>query len=681
MPVSLFAQHAILSEDTTKVPQIELGEIIITGSKSDLKLKDLPSSVSLLTQRTLKDDEIQSLTDITSIAPNLFMPDYGSKLTTPIYIRGIGAKLNSPGVALYVDEVPYFEKASFDFDFFDIDRVEVLRGSQGTLYGRNTIGGVINVKTISPFDFQGIKAKVGYGTYGQYEVNAGIYKKLNDKFAFSIAALYKHYDGFYENEYTNKPVDETDVASARLKLIWKPISDFSVTLISSAENSEEGGYPYAIYDSIKKEPLDINNNQYSSYTRTMLSNALIFKYDKENYQIKMTTSHQMLDDNQSIDQDFSPDSLYFVVQKQVQQMISNEIIARSKNNKLYNWLFGTFNFQQRFDRSVDVDIYASNMVSSKEYDHTITGHALFHESRLTLGSLTLTAGLRLDYEKDKYDYNYEIVMGGNTIPRFDTIATHDAPQFLKKIAFNYRFNGTNMYGVVSEGYKPGGFNSSWDADRPQDMTFENENSINYELGVKTSLLNKQLYFDMAVFFIDWNNQQIAVTNPSGIGTSLRNAGRSFNKGVEFTLKTIPFCGYVTTLTYGYTHAQFKSYVVNDQVNYNHNFLPYAPQHTVSFRLSKSYQLLNTNVLDRIRVSLLYTGNGKTYWDLDNKMSQKYYGLLNVKVSFIKNNFALNFYRKNMFNKEYVTYAYQAFGNTYVQAGRPTYFGTSLTYNF
>jgi outer membrane receptor protein involved in Fe transport len=681
LPVSLFAQNAILSTDTTKVPEIELGEVIINGSKSDIKLKDLPSSVSLMTQRTLKDDEIQSLTDITSIAPNLFMPDYGSKLTTPIYIRGIGSKINAPGVALYVDDVPYFEKASFKFDFFDIDRVEVLRGSQGTLYGRNTIGGVINVKTISPFDFQGVKARLGYGDFGQYESSVGVYQKLNEKFAFSVAAMYKHYDGFYENEYTDKPVDEADIASARLKLIWEPVSDLTATLISSVEYSEEGGYPYAIYDSIEEEPLDINNNQYSSYTRTMASNALVLKYDKKNYQIKMTTSHQMLDDNQSIDQDFSPDSLYFVVQEQVQQMVSNEIIARSKNNKMYNWLFGAFNFQQRFDRSVDVDIYGPNMVSMKAYDHTITGNALFHESRLTLGNLTITGGLRLDYEKDEYDYNYDLKMGSNLIDQPDTIHSRDYSEFLTKIAANYRFNGTNIYGLVSQGYKPGGYNSSWDADHPKHMTFDNEKSINYEVGVKTSLLNKQLYADFAVYFIDWKDQQITKTNPSGIGTHLENAGRSFNKGVELTLKTIPFCGYVTTISYGYTHAQFKSYVENEETNYNGNFLPYAPQHTVSVRFSKSYQLQNTDVLDRIRVSVLYTGNGKTYWDLDNEMSQKYYGLFNAKVSFIKDKFALNFYRKNVFNTQYVTYAYQAFGNPYVQLGRPSYFGASLTYNF
>ncbi|PLX24428.1 MAG: hypothetical protein C0599_02210 [Salinivirgaceae bacterium] len=543
------------------------------------------------------------------------------------------------------------------------------------------MGGIINVKTISPFDFQGVKAKAGYGEYGQYEGNLGYYKKFNDKFAFSLSALYKHYDGFYENEYTDKPVDETDVVSARLKLIWKPIDDFTITYISSAENSEEGGYPYAIYDSIEKEPLDINNNQYSSYTRNTASNALEFKYDKENYQIKMTSSYQMMDDNQSIDQDFSPDSAYFVVQEQIQNMVSNEIIARSKNNKMYNWLFGAFSFQQRFDRSVDVDIYAQNMVSKKEYDNAITGHALFHESRLTLGQLTLTGGLRIDYEKDTYDYNYELEMGGNIIPRYKTDTTRDDIVVLGKLAANYKFNGTNIYGLVSMGSKPGGFNSSWDVDHPNHIDFDAESSTNYEIGVKTSLMNKQLYAEATVYFIDWNDQQITVTNPSGIGTHLENAGRSFSKGAELTLKTIPFCGYVTTLTYGYTHAQFKSYVVDDETNYNGNFIPYAPQHTVSVRFSKSYQLQNTDVLDRIRVSLLYTGNGKTYWNNENTMSQKYYGLFNAKVSFIKDKFALNFYRKNVLNTQYVTYAYQAFGNSYVQLGKPSYFGMSLTYNF
>ena len=93
----------------------------------------------------IANDEITSLADISSKVPNFFMMDYGSKLQSPVFIRGIGSRLGSPSVGLYVDNVPYFEKTTFGFDFFDIDRIEVLRGPQGTLYGRNTMGGIINV--------------------------------------------------------------------------------------------------------------------------------------------------------------------------------------------------------------------------------------------------------------------------------------------------------------------------------------------------------------------------------------------------------------------------------------------------------------------------------------------------------------------------------------------------------
>lgn len=681
LPVSLFAQNAILSTDTTKVPEIELGEIIINGSKSDIKLKDLPSSVSLMTQRTIKDDAIFSLTDVTAIAPNLFMPDYGSKLTSPIYIRGIGSRINSPGVGLYVDGVPYFEKASFNFDFFDIDRIEVLRGPQGTLYGRNTIGGVVNIKTISPFDFQGAKVKIGYGNFGQYEANAGYYAKINENLAASVTAMYKHFDGFYTNEYTDKQIDETDVYSGRAKVIWNVTNNFSISAMSSLEYSNEGGYPYAIFDTDKDEANEISYGQPSSYERLMSSNALQFKYETDKIEAKLTSSYQFLDGTQSIDQDFMVDTMVFVDQEQTQHMISNELIVRSKNSPTYNWLIGYFNFNQSFDQFVDAEVYFMNYTTNKYYDIDINGHALFHESRLTLGDLTITGGLRIDYEKDKQKYIYDRIAGGTTTNVDDTVGTLDFFQFLPKIAFNYKFNGTNLYGAISKGYKTGGFNTTFDEGYPEHMTFDPETSINYEIGVKTSLLNKQLYADLAVFYIDWDQQQIYQTNPSGYGSRITNAGKSVSQGVELSLKTIPFCGYVTTVSYGFTHATFNEYVVDSAENFNGNFIPYAPQHTVSVRLSKSYQLHNSNIIDRIRISLLYTGNGKIFWNEENTMKQKYYGLFNAKISFIKDNFALNFYRKNMFNTQYHTFAFEAFGNQYVQLGRPTYFGASLTYNF
>src|SRR6056297_26023 len=112
LPNLSVAQEEILTNDSTKIREIELGEIIISGSKNEMKLKQLPTSFSLMTQATIQDDNIQCLTDVTSIAPNLFMPDYCSKLTSPVYIRGIGSRINSPGVGLYVDNVPRPETAA-----------------------------------------------------------------------------------------------------------------------------------------------------------------------------------------------------------------------------------------------------------------------------------------------------------------------------------------------------------------------------------------------------------------------------------------------------------------------------------------------------------------------------------------------------------------------------------------
>ncbi|MGB4413635.1 MAG: Plug domain-containing protein, partial [Paludibacter sp.] len=126
-----------------KIDSIGLNEIVVQASRDNSKLKTIPNSVSIISSKQIESLGINSLADVTSTVANLFMPDYGSKLTSPIYIRGVGSRINAPSVGLYVDRVPYFEKAAFNFDFFDVNRIEVLRGPQGTQYGRNTMGGIV----------------------------------------------------------------------------------------------------------------------------------------------------------------------------------------------------------------------------------------------------------------------------------------------------------------------------------------------------------------------------------------------------------------------------------------------------------------------------------------------------------------------------------------------------------
>ena len=143
------AQHTH-HEDTTKVIDIE-EVVVIASPKETSKLRQLPASVSLISQKDMQANGITSLKSASNILPNFFMPDYGSRLTSAMYIRGIGSRINTPAVGMYVDNIPYLDKSAFDFNFYDIERIDILRGPQGTLYGRNTMGGLVKVHTRSPF--------------------------------------------------------------------------------------------------------------------------------------------------------------------------------------------------------------------------------------------------------------------------------------------------------------------------------------------------------------------------------------------------------------------------------------------------------------------------------------------------------------------------------------------------
>ena len=153
-----------IPKDTIKVVDVE--EILIIASpKENRKLRELPTASTLLSQQDMQANQVTNLKGLSTLVPNIFIPDYGSKLTSAIYIRGIGSRINTPSVGLYVDNVPYIDKSAFDFNYSDIERIDVLRGPQGTLYGRNTMGGLIKVHTKSPFSYQGTDLRLSAGTY------------------------------------------------------------------------------------------------------------------------------------------------------------------------------------------------------------------------------------------------------------------------------------------------------------------------------------------------------------------------------------------------------------------------------------------------------------------------------------------------------------------------------------
>ena len=172
---------------TDTLKQVDLKELeVVSSFKENGLLRQQASSVSLISQKAMEANHVTSLKGVSGLVPNLFIPDYGSRLTSAVYIRGIGSRINTPAIGLYVDDIPYVDKSAFDFSFYDIERMDVLRGPQGTLYGRNTMGGLVRIYTKNPMNYEGTDLRLGASS-GDGRLSASVthYHRICDDFAFS----------------------------------------------------------------------------------------------------------------------------------------------------------------------------------------------------------------------------------------------------------------------------------------------------------------------------------------------------------------------------------------------------------------------------------------------------------------------------------------------------------------
>ena len=270
--------------DTSSILSHRLDEItIVCNPKVESELFYLPSSVTLIGSESLQEMHASSIKDLSTVAANLFIPDYGSRLITSAYIRGIGSRINSPAVGMSVDNVPFLDKSAYDCSLLDVARIEVLRGPQGVLYGRNTMAGLINIYTYSPLDRQGTTIQLGGGNYDAYEVSALTAHKITDNLAFTAGARYESRNGYFTNTYTGKSSGKTYAASGRFRLDWRASQRVVWSLNAHFEHSYQDGYPYASFDPTTHTTGDIAYNSPSSYLRNLLATGLTMEYKHDHF--------------------------------------------------------------------------------------------------------------------------------------------------------------------------------------------------------------------------------------------------------------------------------------------------------------------------------------------------------------------------------------------------------------
>ena len=747
--------------------------VVVRQPKQHFGLKSQPISSSVISSSMLEREHVLSIKDLSSIVPNFYQPDYGSKMTSSIYVRGFGARIDQPIIGLTVDGVPFLNKNNYDFDMLDVARVELLRGPQSTLYGRNTMGGQMNVYTLSPMNYQGVRATAEYSSGNTFRAKASYYGRTNNgKFGFSVGGFYNRTDGFFTNAYNDSDVDWGESSGGRLRLVGDLGRGWELDNSASFSYDNEGGYAYALYDVEKDVAGDVNYNSPSGYMRYSFSDGLVLSHAGEKVNFSATTSYQFMHDRMRMDQDYTPLSYFTLMQEQHEHAFTEDIVLRSNDkSRRWQWLTGAYGFYKKIDMSAPVSLLSDgiselilgNMPAQikrflaidpftidSNFDIPTYGLALYHESSLRAGERwRFTAGLRLDYESTKMNYdnmatvNYKFdmtamspyipVLNRSVEVPFTGEEKLDYLELLPKFAINYTTGIGDIYATVTRGYKAGGFNtqifsdilqnktktammadamsqmqgmmggggmpgsmpggaaggrpsggdSSSATDSASATTYDPEYSWNYEVGGHFSFDDARLALDVAAFWIECRDQQLTVF-PDGLttGRMMSNAGKSRSRGVEVAatwdaLSLMSMSHLRFTANYGYTHAQFEEF--NDGVNdYSGNYLPYAPQHTISLGATYDWWI-GGRMLDEVVLSASWQGAGKIYWNEANTLHQNFYSLLNASVELRKGDFSLSLWGRNLTNTDFYTFYFKSMNNNFLNHGKPIRLGVTLSF--
>lgn len=743
---ALLATLSLLAAEPTTVIEptdtlLHIDRVEITASlKSD---KREPISVTRLSMHRLEERGVSSVKDISALAPNFYQPDYGSSITSSIYVRGFGSRIDQPVLGMVVDDVVVMNKNAYDFDFYDVRRVELLRGPQGTLYGRNTSGGVMLIETLSPLAWQGMRLMAEYSTLSSAKASVAYYAKPTERFGVSVAALYSHDGGHFRNTYTDKMCDRGDNGSVRLRMQWLA-GRWSFDNILSAGYTAEGGYAYhhLLRESGEYEPIAYNDP--SSYERLTLSEGFVAKYRDNKIRLSAVTGYHLLKDKMTLDQDFTPRNMFTLQQMQLEHSLTEDIVIRNaENGKRWQWLCGLFGFAKWLDMSSpvrfktdgindlilanankgiasggldgEIEFGVDNFVIASDFRIPTYGVALYHQSSWRLGRWLLSAGLRVDWEMSSMRYNSHATVPFRftlTMPDFKPLTTEfkgrERQHFFEvmpKLSAEYRFDSRNsVYATITRGYKSGGFNTQIFSDILQvkmmngmmeslgiylDNTatttydsasatrYKPETSWNFEVGTHLAPV-EGLTLSGALFWIECFYQQVTVL-PKGMSTGrmMSNAARARSFGVELSAE-YRYRGLTLVGDYGYTNARFRDY--DDGVeNYAGNYLPYAPQNTVSLVAGYSW-LVDNRVLNEVSLSVDWRGIGRIYWNEANTLSQPLYSLLGAQLQLRMGRYTLSLWGRNLTNTRYDVFYFKSVGEEFFSWGKPLQCGVRLNIN-
>lgn len=704
--IPLIFSGACLAEGAAKEAAV-LEEIIITATKRSESLQDVPISISAINSVGIERSGAAKLSDLDRSVPNLVFtgPDGG----TQIGIRGVSDGSRNMGsemrVGVYVDGIYRGRAQSINQDLMDIERVEILRGPQGTLFGKDTIAGAINIITAKPDEDLHGKFALGFGNYNKQTRKGSINIPLIDGRLYSkFSVISKKRDGYIKNIFPGQPdywEENSMTGRAQFRLLMGAATEANLAIEYGDENyagnsGESNGHvrPDSAPGVHSGNLSQVQSNDLESQRTSLTVNHQF----NNGFELVSLTSYREAESDRRWEDDRAEFNMVDQVFFDKETQASQEIRISSPTDTDFNYVAGLYYFYQKSSTLrtalVEDDIvllgFPAGLIGLRieQTGHVETNSyaAFIHGNYRMNDQLSASFGLRYTHEEKDILYNQIGAPIFNDIDGFEDDLSEKV--WTPSIGLSYTMDNDNLlYATVSRGFKGGGWNA--DFVNSTEIGFDSEFATSFEIGAKTEWFDNRLRVNVALFHTDFEDFQVFSVRPlitGGALFTLTNAGEVTAKGAELELIAEPFEGLRVSAGIGYTDASYDKFQNGGGagIHYDGNTLPYAPKVTASLGVGYDFEL--TNGIDAyFRTG--YSYRDAIYTNASNAKPAFYADSFNTLdarfgVSFLEGNFDVALWGKNLTDTEYELEKWVTFtGNSVSKYGEPRTYGIDLSYNF
>ncbi len=715
---ALAANSPALGQETDAVaPTGGIEEIVITAQKRAQNLQEVPISVTAFSDTAIREAGFTNSLSIGDQVPNLEIKTFGG--VPNIFIRGVGNNdfnASSIGpISIYRDDVVVASTGSQIFSLFDLERIEVVRGPQGTLFGKNTTGGAIQFFSKLPGDeFEG-NARFGYGRFDLFEAEAAASLPLGEGLSLRVAGMVRRRDGEKTNLYTGDDAINVDEAAARAILRWRPSADTDVRLSVGGgrdrsdylENKPVGTINGAdLFGYTDPNPDDANLLNFNGPSRNYSDNLFVnlnITHSIGNLTFKSITGYDKSDVDNRVDVDGGPfriDEITFLTDA---EQITQEFQIAYDSGPL-NAIGGLYYFQEDLDADSNADLLGElsfadgalplvTRATRKNKAYAIFGQATYAVApafRVTLGGRYTIDKVRVTHQADLVPGFFDAdIPDGAPVPLVPFARLKDTfKSFSWRVGADYDITDDVLaYASIDKGFKAGGFNIGIITSVAERTQVDPEYLTSYEIGLKSTLFDRRLRLNISAFYYDYTDLQVLSVNRQAGSTvptlGLDNAADAEIKGIELEATALPTDWLDLGLNLGILDAKYKNYLsgaidpdTGDPRDFSGNRLPGAPKFTLS-----TFAQVTIPVGDfetRWRAEYNYTGK-KYYNNAESDLisSGEGYGLLNLRATLAdpSKGWELAAWAKNVTGKAYIVDATDTSGFGFV----PRYYGERATY--